>query len=296
MTNNPDIAIDPRWAAARCDEPARGLPVELRLGVAIAVAIALNIVVAGLFTTLVEQGDIKTLASPLAFTHYAQAMAYCGLSAIWAARAAWPSHLRSLAAFVLCVATWAILLPPQISGSDVAGVWAASLGLQALLTTLAARGLELGIKRSLKPLQGQFTIASLLIWMTVIGCMLALSRWVWSVYQWTPQRLAGSNLFPELQAVAIANVVLDVVLLACVRLPGKSTDCILRCVIAIPLVAAAATLIRHLLFHGGFRPLAIEYWWLMTAQGLFVAGTLLPLEIARRATCTEKRGASTAAK
>src|SRR3954471_14266941 len=101
MANNSSALTEYRWTPAPCGEPARGLPLELRRNIAIAVAIALNIIAAAMITSLVERGIFKSQASPLAFTRYAQAMAYCSLSAIWAARAQWPSHLRMLAAFML---------------------------------------------------------------------------------------------------------------------------------------------------------------------------------------------------
>src|SRR5262245_2705763 len=126
---------------------------------------------------------------PLLLSAVGMSMAQCSLGGIWWARTRWPLHLKTLVAIVGFSGVWGMLLavldesrgqPHRAAG------WAAAFATQFVVTSLLAAGIELWIGFRRIGQKHQYTILSLLLWMTLTGCLLAFGRWIAARFEWTP--------------------------------------------------------------------------------------------------------------
>jgi hypothetical protein len=221
---------------------------------------------------------------PLLLAAVALLMAHCSLGGIWWARTRWPSHVKTLLAVLVCAAAWGMLLvvlPEGRSQADHAAGWAASFGTQFVLTSLLAAAIEIAIRFRRDSNQHRFTILTLLIWMAVVGCVLGGGRSIAGLFGWTANNFFAWQYFQQLQAMAFLNAALAIATLACVRFTStwrtRCAACIIALVVAVPLLVTAMWGMFGNRAGVSFNELA----WLMTTEGLFLAVTLLPLEMAR---------------
>ncbi|MBW8884070.1 MAG: hypothetical protein JF612_04675 [Planctomycetia bacterium] len=116
---------------------------------------------------------------PLLLSAVAISMAQCSLGGIWWARSRWPLYLKTAVAVVACGAVWAMLLAvlDESRGTpDRAAGWAAAFALQFVMTALLAGALEWVVDFRNGQYRRRFSIMTLLLWTTVVACVLAGGR------------------------------------------------------------------------------------------------------------------------
>jgi len=158
---------------------------------------------------------------PLLLSAVAISIAQCSLGGIWWARTRLPVHLKTALAIVACVAVWGMLLAvlDETRGSpDRAAGWTAALVTQFVLAALFAGALEWAIDFRQGRQQRRYTIMSLLIWTTLVACLLAGGRWLAAGFGWTPTNFFSWQYFPHLQAMAFMNATFALCVFAAVRL------------------------------------------------------------------------------
>jgi hypothetical protein len=101
-------------------------------------------------------------------------------------------------------------------------------------------------------------------------------------FGWTGQNFFSWHYFWQLQTLAAANAVLAVAILACLRLPSSWHVRGAACAAALVVMPAATALAMLLVFGKGVGVSMVDLVWLSAIQGLFVAVTLVPLEIGRQ--------------
>ncbi len=206
------LAGESASAAVRPIEPRMLLVVLLQ-----AAAIALVAIVASTSKTPM----MRRPWDPLLVTAVAISMAQCSLGGIWWARSRGPLYLKTAVGVVACAAVWAMLLAvlDESRGKpDRAAGWAAAFATQFVFTAMVAGALEWLIDFRQGRHQRRFTIMTLLLWMTVIACLLASGRWLAAGFGWTPTNFFSWTYFRHLQTMALMNATLAVCVFACVRL------------------------------------------------------------------------------
>jgi hypothetical protein len=253
MTNAPATEIqrplvddlDATAGAGRID-PRILLPVLLQ-----AAAIAFVAIVASTSQTPM----IRRPWDPMLLCAVGIAMAQCSLGGIWWARSRGPLYLKTALGVVACAATWAMLLAvlDESRGKpDRAAGWAAAFAIQFVVTAMAAGAIEWLIAFHQGRHQRRFTIMTLLLWTTIIACILAGGRWLAAGFGWTPTNFFSWDYFRHLQTMALMNAALAVCIFACVRL---TTGWYGRC-------AACASLFLSI------TPLKIGMMWGLFGQNL----------------------------
>jgi hypothetical protein len=264
--------------------------IAARILAAIVLAVLLQIVVAALATAIstivVARRGLPLPAPPIPYilTAVALGAAWCSLSAVWWARTALQSQVKTVMAVLGCLAAWGFVVRvhPRGAHSDAAAGWVASFALQAMLTVIAAFGIELAMKTSAAGFQKRFSLLFLFVWTTIVACFLAAARWVAGRYGWTSETFFADPFFVQLQAVAIANAALASAIFISLRGTPPLIKRLAICAIVVPAVSGAATGAMYLVFGSGFGASTLEYFWLMLTEGMFLVVTLLPLEIAMR--------------
>ncbi len=194
-------------------------PIERRILLAVmlqAAAIAFVAIVASTSQTPMTRRPWD----PLLVTAVAISMAQCSLGGIWWARSRRPLYLKTALGVVACAATWAMLLAvlDESRGKpDRAAGWAAAFATQFIFTAMVAGAIEWLIDFRQGRHQRRFTILTLLLWMTIIGCILASGRWLAAGFGWTPTNFFSWTYFRHLQTMALMNATLAVCVFACVR-------------------------------------------------------------------------------
>jgi hypothetical protein len=169
---------------------------------------------------------------PLLLCAVAISMAQCSLGGVWWARNRWPLYLKTGVGVIACGAVWLLLLAvlDESRGKpDRAAGWAAAFASQFVLTALLAGGIQWAIDFRQGQHQRQFTIMSLLLWTTVVACLLAGGRWLAVGFGWTPTNFFSWTYFRHLQVMAVMNATLAVCIFAAIRLTndwyGRCVSC-----------------------------------------------------------------------
>jgi hypothetical protein len=227
----------------------------------------------------------STPRNPLLIAAIALIMAHCSLSGIWWSRMRWPSHAKSLAAALSCFALWGLLLlildESRGDAARAAG-WAASLAAQCILAAVLSAMLELAVARRPFWSGTRFSILFLLLWTSVVAVVLGAGRVLATRFGWTPDNFFSWHYFWQLQTLAAANAIFAVVILASLRISSSWFGRSAACAAALIVMPAATVLAMRLLFENRVGVSIIELLWLSAIQGLFVAVTLVPLEIGRQ--------------
>lgn len=157
---------------------------------------------------------------PLMLCAVAISMAQCSLGAIWWVRAKWPMYATTMLVVLACAVGWRMLLAvleESLGEPQRAAGWAAAFGTQLVLTAL----LGTIVNRAIEFRRGQryrFSIMSLLIWTTLVGCGLGSGQWLAHRFGWTPQNFFSWVYFLHLQAIAVINALVALAIFAAVRL------------------------------------------------------------------------------
>jgi len=219
------------WGAARPIEPRTLLVLMLQ-----AAALAFVAIVASTSQTPMTRRPWD----PLLLAAVGISMAQCSLGGIWWARSRWPLYVKTALGVVACAATWALLLAvlDESRGKpDRAAGWAAAFSSQFLLVSVLAGGLQWAIDYRHGRHQRRFTILSLMLWTTVIACVLASGRWLAAGFGWNPTNFFSWTYFRHLQAMAVMNAALAVGVFAAFRL---NTNWPRRCVVCATLLLSIA--------------------------------------------------------
>jgi hypothetical protein len=178
---------------------------------------------------------------------------------------------------------WALLLlvlPESRRDGVRAAGWLASFALQLALAGVLTSGLELAIDHRRAAPARRFSILFLFIWMTLVGCLLAAARQLAARFGWTLKSFFSWDYFLQLQALAVANAVMAVGVLAGVRLnPTWYIRCG-ACVLAVVVVTTGTALAMLSIFRNNIGVSLNDLIWLSAIQGLFLIVTLVPLEFA----------------
>jgi len=158
---------------------------------------------------------------PLLLCAVAISMAQCSLGGIWWARSRLPLYLKTGVSIAACALVWLMLLAvlDESRGKpDRAAGWAAAFATQFVLTALVAGGLQWVIDFRRGQHQRRFTIMSILLWTTVVACVLASGRWLAAGFGWTPTNFFSWTYFRHLQVMAVMNATLAVCIFAAIQL------------------------------------------------------------------------------
>jgi hypothetical protein len=287
MSQPPDRALH----EARADNTLASAeaPRRFAMGVLRTIAIGLlHLVVLALVVAAASTrgfDSISTRRNPLLIAAISLIMAHCSLSGIWWARIRWPSHAKTLAMVLSCVALWGLLLLVLSESRSVAGRaagWAASLAAQCALAAVLSAMLELAVDRRAFWSGTRFSILFLLIWTSVVAVILGAGRVLATRIGWTPQNFFSWHYFWQLQMLAAANAIFAVAILASLRIPPSWFARSAACAAALVLMPAGTSVAMRLLFQNRVGVSMVELLWLSAIQGLFVAVTLVPLEIGRQ--------------
>lgn len=169
---------------------------------------------------------------PLLLCAVAISMAQCSFGGIWWARSRWPLYLKTGVGIAACALLWLMLLAvlDESRGKpDRAAGWAAAFATQFVLTALLAGGFQWVIDFRRGQHQRRFTIMSLLLWTTVVACVLAGGRWLAAGFGWTPTNFFSWTYFRHLQVMAVMNATLAFCIFAATRLTtgwyGRCASC-----------------------------------------------------------------------
>jgi hypothetical protein len=276
-----------RQSSTRLAPPAMR-SIEGRI-LAVAAAVLLHCVLVGggavAAAIVAARGGLVFLPrQPLLVCLVALLLAYCSLGAIWWARSAWPTHLKTLIAVLLCTCLWALLvgrLDTVRVQPIAAACWAASIGTQVVLTGLVALMLESVVRRQPRAALTQFSILCLFAWTTLVAALLGGGRWLAQRWGWTIADMLDWQFWQQLQCVGLGNALLAIGLLFSVRLPHTWRGRAAACLLTICLVSAGAPLVMIGVFGTSSGPMLAELIWLWGLEGLFLVAALVPLEICR---------------
>jgi len=169
---------------------------------------------------------------PLLLCAVAISMAQCSLGGIWWARSRWPFYLKTGIGIAACILIWLMLLAvlDESRGKpDRAAGWAAAFATQFVLTAICAGAIQWILDFRRGQHQRRFTIMSLLLWTTVVACVLAGGRWLTAGFGWTPANFFSWTYFRHLQVMAVMNATLAVSIFAAIRLTtgwhGRCASC-----------------------------------------------------------------------
>jgi len=224
---------------------------------------------------------------PLLLTAVALIAAQCSLGAVWWVRSQWPSYARTLAAvlaFGLLFGLLLLVLEQTRRAGDRAAGWIFSLGLQTLLVAVGVLLVQLVSRRTERAGNQRYTILTLLLWMAVVGIILASGRWLAALFGWTPANFFTWVYFAQVMTLGIAQALVAVAIVAALDLPlpwvarglAASGSLVAGTVVA----ALGMYLIFEVLSSSRLGASVVDIAWLIGMQGLFVLVTLLPLAIA----------------
>jgi len=219
---------------------------------------------------------------PLLVSLVALLLAHWSLAAIWWARSAWPAHLKTLLAVVWCAGLWLLLIgrlqTVRLEPIAAAG-WATSIGLQVVITALAAAALE-SMKAGRRAARAsRFTIMQLLIWTTLVAVLLGVGRQWAAERGWTIAGMLDWQFWRQVQAGGLVNALLAIGLISSLRLPRTWHGRSAACLATIYFVSLCAPIMMWLAFGGLTGAQLAALVWLWGAEGFFVAVTLVPLTI-----------------
>lgn len=209
----------------------------------------------------------------------------CGqisLAAIFGAVAPFPLLLRLPFALIAGALGWGLLLVALPLSTAASAGWAAMTGLQFVLVAIAAFCLRVLIRQAEggapSALLGQYSIATLLAWTTLIAVILGLLRWVFHILGWDESVLRW-EWFLHLLVIGAFNAAIGIFGIASVigsRWPR------LRQVWGL-VVAAVVVFHEPFLLDAIFRSVGADYVELWLIGGAQIIATFLTLRIVRRA-------------
>jgi hypothetical protein len=146
----------------------------------------------------------------------------CGqisLAAIFGALAPLPLLLRLSFGLIAAAVGWGLILLGVEAAIQYSGAWAAMAALQFMLVALGSFLLRICVRQaegeSARSLLGQYTIATLLAWTTLIAVLLGLLRWAAHSFGWNESILRWEWFF-HVQLIGLFNAALALVALASV--------------------------------------------------------------------------------
>jgi hypothetical protein len=146
----------------------------------------------------------------------------CGqisLAGIFGALAPLPLLLRLSFGLIAAAIGWGLILVGLEAATQYSGAWAAMTALQFTLTAAGSFLLRICVRQaegeSARSLLGQYTIATLLAWTTLIAVLLGLLRWAAARFGWDESILRW-EWFLHVQVIGLFNAALALVALASV--------------------------------------------------------------------------------
>jgi hypothetical protein len=208
----------------------------------------------------------------------------CGqlsLAAIFGAVAPLPLLIRLPFGLIAGAVAWALLLVALPVSTNSSAGWAAMAGVQFSLVALAAYCLRVLIRQaegdSPAAWLGQYSIATLLAWTTLIAIILGLLRWVFHAFGWDESVLRW-EWFLHLLVIGAFNAAIGIFGLASVigsRWPKLRQTWGL-------IVAIVVVFHEPFFLDTIFRSVGADYVDLWLIGGMQIAATFITLQIIRR--------------
>lgn len=219
---------------------------------------------------------------PLHTIFVAFILAQCGLGAVLFARSSWSLNIKAIAAVLTLGALWLLLVGSMQPSNDhllAAQTWASSIAILFALVIAMTSLLELALHEDPNSIRSRFGLLHLLVATTLIAVALGVARnyairegfALADVLQWT--------FFQQVQLAGCTSAAIAAAIYASLRMP-KTWMMRFTCG---ALVLIGITVAAPLAFLSTFGKDAgatlADMRWLFGSEGLFLLGTLVPLQM-----------------
>jgi hypothetical protein len=277
----------------------RGLPAELAgdvddsrpqrskaaplYAVAFSAAIHLLVLAGSTFlATLQVSTGVAPFSAILATTFMAFILAQCGLGAILFARSSWPLCAKAFVATLIGGGLWLTLVRTMAHTRDsllAAQAWAASFALIVTLVIAIVSLLELSLHYERAAAKSRFSLFHVLAATTCIAIALGLSRNFAAREGFVLADVLHWQFFQQVLLAGCTSATLAVAIYASLRLPHKWQARALFSALVLIGVTIAAPLAFQNAFGDDAGASLTDMRWLFGTEGLFLLGTLVPLQI-----------------
>jgi len=254
---------------------------------------ALHLLVLGgvSFLTAMSTSPGETLPGvpqhPLHLVFVAFILAQCGLGAILFARSSWSLYAKALLTIIALSAFWLLLIGTLQQTRDsllTAQAWAAGIGLYAILVITIVSLLELALHYEPAAARSRFGLLHIIAATTAIAIALGVARNLSSRQGFVLADVLHWTFFQQVQLASCTSAALAVAIYISLRLPSTWSARAITSGLILLGITIAAPLAFQSIFGNDTGATLTEMRWLFGTQGLFLLGTLLPLQALRDAT------------
>lgn len=211
-------------------------------------------------------------------------LAQCGLGAILFARSSWSLSVKALVAAIVCGSLWLLLVATMQKNSDsllIAVGWAASIFSQVAIVVGITSLLELTIHYEPAASRARFGLWHVLAGTTTVAVALGITRNLAARQGFVLADVLRGDFFYQLQMAGCISATLAIAIYACLRLTKSWVVRLPACAFIVAAAALAAPFAFRATFGNAANGTAPEVPWLFGSEGLFLLGTLLPLQMLR---------------
>lgn len=255
--------------------------------VAFCAAIHLLVLAGGTFlfalqTSAADPSPSGAAVNPLRTIFVAFILAQCGLGAILFARSSWSLSAKALVATLIVGGLWLLLIGTREQTRDgvlSAQAWAASLGLLVALVVAITSLLELALSYKSASARSRFGLLHILVATTGIAISLGLSRNFAAREGFVLADVLHWQFFQQVLLAGCTSATLAVAIYASLRLPHQWQARALFSTLILIGITIAAPLAFQNAFGNDTGASLTNLRWLFGAEGLFLLGTLVPLQL-----------------
>lgn len=224
--------------------------------------------------------------NPLHLVFVAFILAQCGLGAILFARSSWSLYAKALVTIIALGALWLLLIGTLQQTRDsllTAQAWAAGIGLYAVLVISIVSLLELALHYEPAAARSRFGLLHVLAATTVVAVALGVARNLSAREGFVLADVLHWPFFQQVQLAGCTSAALAVAIYTSLRLTNTWAIRAITCGLILLGITIAFPLAFQSAFGNDTGATLTEMRWLFGTQGLFLLGTLLPLQILRDA-------------
>jgi hypothetical protein len=223
---------------------------------------------------------------PLHLVFVSFILAQCGLGAILFARSSWSLYAKALITILALGALWLLLIGTLQQTRDsllTAQAWAAGIGLYAILVISIVSLLELALHYEPAAARSRFGLLHVLSATTLVAIALGIARNLSARQGFVLADVIHWPFFQQVQLASCTSAALAVAIYTSLRLANTWSTRSLACGLILLGITIAAPLAFKSTFGNDTGATLTEMRWLFGTQGLFLLGTLLPLQALRDA-------------